>query len=301
VASAVAALDRRRCEPFPDSGDTVPAYVPTVKHPRALAVLFVLSLALAGGSARAGFIPAWSYVPASVRAHLAAQSGGVLFLPARTPAFYRYRSGAAVSNGKLTVTFTNRVRIRAGLWQWTKKTLVWHAQRYTGDCTAFAARDKSFQLSGNKVYWSAAAGVAWRCAKDSRGRTFALSASSTSGLGDVGLASAVASGLDVSHRASGPTVALTVRPAAVRRGGNVLVSGVAGGCTAGDQVTVSSRAFAPTHRFAGVPAVFAQVGSAGRFSATTRIPATRKPGTYVLTARCGGGNLGVSARLTVRA
>jgi hypothetical protein len=223
----------------------------------------------------------------------------VLFLPARTPGFYRYRSGAAVSNGQLSVTFTNRVRIRAGLWQWTKKTLVWHAQRYSGDCRAFATLDKTLQLSGNKVFWSAATGVAWRCVKDTSGRSYVLSATSTTGLGDVGLASTVASGLDVSRRASAITVALTVRPRTVHRGGKVTVSGVAGGCAATDRVTIISRAFAATHSFAGVPALYAQVGSAGRFSATTRIPGTRRPGTYVLTARCGGANLGVSAHLTV--
>ena len=80
-----------------------------------------------------------------------------------------------------------------------------------------------------------------------------------------------------------------------------VAAAVAGGCTAGDRVTIISRAFAAAHSFAGVPAVFAQVGSAGRFSTTTRIPATRSPGTYLLTARCGGGNLGVSARLAVTA
>jgi len=105
----------------------------------------------------------------------------------------------------------------------------------------------------------------------------------------------------VSQRTSAVTVALTVKPGVVRRGGTVVVSGVAGGCTAGDQVTISSRAFAPTQSFAGIPAVFAKVGSAGRFSAKTRIPATRRPGMYVLTARCGGGNLGISARLAVNA
>lgn len=268
---------------------------------RSALVAVVVLLAVAGGTARAGFTPAWSYVPASVRAHLAAESGGVLFLPARTPDFYRYRSGATVVNGKLTATFTNRVRIRAGVWQWTKKTFVWNARRYSGDCTAFAAPDKTLQLSGNKVYWSAGAGVAWRCAADARGRTYVLSAMSSTGLGEGGLASAVASGLDVSRRTSAVTVALTVRPGTVRRGGIVLVSGVAGGCTAGDQVTVISHAFGATHSFAGVPAVYAQVGSAGRFSAKTRIPATRAPGTYLLTARCGGGNLGVSARLAITA
>jgi hypothetical protein len=164
-------------------------------------VAVVLLLAVAGGAARAGFTPAWSYLPASLRAHLAAESGGVLYLPARTPAFYRYRSGATVTNGKLSVTFTNRVRIRAGLWQWTKKTLVWNARRYAGDCAAFATPDQALQLSGNKVYWSSGTGVAWRCVRDARGRTYVLSATSSTGLGAGGLASAVASGLDVSRRA----------------------------------------------------------------------------------------------------
>ena len=263
--------------------------------------MLVVLLAAVGGTARAGFTPAWSYVPASLRARLAAESGGVLFLPARTPDFYRYRSGAAVANGTLRVTFTNRVRIRAGVWRWTKKTFVWTARRYSGDCSAFATVDKTLQLSGNKVYWSEGSGVAWRCADDSRGRAYVLTATSATGLGEGGLATAVASGLDVSRRTSAVTVALRVEPRTVKRGGTVLVSGVAGGCTAGDQVTIISHAFAPTNSFAGVPAVFAQVGSAGRFSAKTRIPATRRLGTYLLTARCGGGNLGVSARLAVTA
>jgi len=272
-----------------------------VIHRRAPIVVVAVLLAVAAGTARAGFTPAWSYLPAPLRAHLAAESGGVLFLPARTPAFYRYRSGATVTSGELNVTFTNRVRIRAGVWQWTKKTFVWHARRYAGACTAFAPVDRTLQLSGNKVYWSSVTGVAWRCATDARGRSYVLSASSTSPLGDAGLASVVASGLDVSRRTSAVSVSLTVKPGAVRRGGNVLVSGVAGGCTSGDRVTVTSRAFAAIHSFAGVPAVFAQVGSAGRFSAKAWIPSARRPGTYVLTARCGGGNLGVSARLAVTA
>ena len=270
-------------------------------HRRLFVVVGLLALAIAGGTARAGFTPAWSYVPATVRAQLAAESGGVLFLPARTPGFYRYRSGATVTNGKLSVTFTNRVRIREGVWQWTRKTFVWNTRRLSGECTSFATPDKTLQLSGNKVYWSDAAGVAWRCVQDTRGRVFVLSASSTTGLGAAGLASAVASGLDVSRRTLATTVALAVLPRIVRPGSSVLVSGVAGGCTAGDRVTISSHAFTAAQTFAGIPAVFARVGSAGRFSATARIPATRRPGAYVLTARCGGGNLGVSARLTIKA
>jgi hypothetical protein len=263
----------------------------------------VAASALAGGAARAGFVPSWSYLPAPLRARLAAQSGGSLFLPARTPLFYRYRSGAAVTNGRLSVPFTNRVRIRQGLWRWTNASFLWHVQRLpagTG-CTAWRPIDKTLQVDDNKVFWSAASdgGTAWRCVTDRRGRPLVLSASAAGKMGDVGLAIVVASGLDVSGRTSGVTVALAVTPATVRRGGVVLVRGVAGGCTAGDTVTILSRAFPATRSFAGVPAVLGEVGSAGRFSARTRIPRMRAPGGYTITARCGGGNLGVSAHLTV--
>jgi hypothetical protein len=64
-------------------------------------------------------------------------------------------------------------------------------------------------------------------------------------------------------------------------------------------VTLISQAFAPTYRFARLPAVYANVQAKGRFAVTTRIPATRKPGRYTITGRCGGGNLGVLARLRV--
>lgn len=96
----------------------------------------------------------------------------------------------------------------------------------------------------------------------------------------------------------GPT--LSVSPGAVRAGRRVTVSGtVAGGCARGDAVTLLSKAFAPTYRFAGLSAVYANVRATGRFAVTTRIPAARKPGRYTITGRCGGGNLGVLARLRV--
>lgn len=254
----------------------------------------------AGGDARAGFTPAWSYLPAPLRAQLAAQSGGSLFLPARTPLFYRYRSGASVSHGKLSVTFTNRVRVRQGLWRWTAQTFRWQVEplRSGVGCSAWRTPDKTLQLDGNKVLWSASTGTAWRCMKDKRGRTLVLSATAGGKLGE-GLGTVVASGLDVSGRRQAATIALTVTPKTVHRGRTVLVRGVAGACTAGDTVTVLSRAFSRAHTFAGVPAVYGQVGAAGRFSAKAWIPSLRRPGSYVLTARCGGGNLGVSAHLLV--
>lgn len=263
-----------------------------------------LTLALAGaagGTARAGFVPAWSYVPAPVRAQLAAASGGTLYLPARVPLFYRYRSGARVSGGTLSVPFTNRVRVRQGVWRWTAQTFLWQVRALpaAADCVDWLQNEKTMQVGGNKVYTSTASGaVAWRCVTDRNGRTLVLSATQT-GANAAPPATVVASALDVSRRKTAVTVALTLTPSRVARGGTVLVRGVAGGCTEGNSVTIISHAFSAQHNFAGVPAVFTQVGSAGRFSVQTRIPTARPPGTYVVTARCGGGNLGVAAHLTV--
>jgi hypothetical protein len=270
---------------------------------RGAVLLSVFVAAVAGATARAGFIPAWSYVPAPLRAELARASGGSLYLPSRVPLFYRYRSGAAAAGGTLTVPFVNRVRVRSGVWRWTNQTFTWHVQRLTGttDCSAWSQNEKTMQLDGNKVYTStssSAGALAWRCVSDRRGRRLVLSATQM-GTDAAPPATVVASALDVAGRTRATTVALAVSPTTVHHGGAVLVHGVAGGCTAGDTVTIVSRAFSDVRSFAGVPAVFAQVGSAGRFSTTARIPAARLPGTYVLTARCGGGNLGVAARLIV--
>jgi len=95
--------------------------------------------------------------------------------------------------------------------------------------------------------------------------------------------------------------ALSVTPSSVHAGHKVVIRGSADGCPVGDTVTVISRAFSAAHEFAGVPAVFATVRANGTFRKTTTIPATKHHGTYTVTARCGGGNLGVLAHLTVTA
>jgi hypothetical protein len=100
--------------------------------------------------------------------------------------------------------------------------------------------------------------------------------------------------------AAGALTHLTLTPAIVHRGGTVRIKGNADGCTVGNTVFVLSRAFVHTHEFAGVSAVLAKVRAGGAFRATTVIPRTRKPGRYNVTARCGGGNLGVLVHLTVR-
>jgi hypothetical protein len=97
--------------------------------------------------------------------------------------------------------------------------------------------------------------------------------------------------------AAGPTI--KVDPTSVPRGQVVRVFGVVPGCARGNLVTLMSRAFSHRHEFAGVPAIFAEVGSRHRYSKRTRIPARRRPGRYAITGRCGGGNLGVTAHLRV--
>ena len=95
-----------------------------------------------------------------------------------------------------------------------------------------------------------------------------------------------------------PSLSLT--PSSVKRGNTVLIKGSADGCAVGNTVLILSRAFVRAHDFAGVPAVFAKVKYGGSFRVTTRIPATKGPGRYGVTARCGGGNLGILKHLTVR-
>jgi hypothetical protein len=96
---------------------------------------------------------------------------------------------------------------------------------------------------------------------------------------------------------SPPSLSLT--PSTVRAGHAVRITGWADGCPVGDDVTIISHAFVHTHDFAGVPAVLAPVRRGGKFSATTTIPRSRRPSRYTVTARCGGGNLGLLRYLRV--
>jgi hypothetical protein len=164
----------------------------------------LLLAAAAAGEAAATFTPAWAYVPHSTRVRLASASGGTLYLPARTPLFYRYRSWAQVGSGVLSVRFTNRVRVREGVWRWTRRSFLWQVRplRSAQTCARWAGAQKTLQVGGNRVYWSAeaAGGTAWRCVADRRGRVHVLAAMQGGALPDVALAIVVASGLDVAGR-----------------------------------------------------------------------------------------------------
>jgi hypothetical protein len=114
----------------------------------------------------------------------------------------------------------------------------------------------------------------------------------------LGCVAALVAALSTAAMAALPSLTLT--PSSVKRGHTVLIKGSADGCAVGNTVFIISKAFVHTHDFAGLPAVLAKVKYGDSFRVTTRIPAAKRPGRYKVTARCGGGNLGVLKYLTVR-
>jgi hypothetical protein len=91
------------------------------------------------------------------------------------------------------------------------------------------------------------------------------------------------------------TPRLSVQPTSVARGGTVTVSGK--GCRAGDIVYLISPPFGG-HAFVQ-HSVATRARSNGTFSRRVNIRTSIHTGRYVITARCGGGNLGVGAHLRV--
>lgn len=108
------------------------------------------------------------------------------FMPTRMLPGYTF-AGWSYRNGVLRIRF----RDKAG------RTVDWTVAPMTGRCDT--GKQRSFQLSGNKVWWAQGGGVrrAWRCVFGMDGaalRLTALSAAPPSSLADVGLGRVVASG-----------------------------------------------------------------------------------------------------------
>jgi hypothetical protein len=113
------------------------------------------------------------------------------------------------------------------------------------------------------------------------------------------LLAACASLLAVPALASARAPALIVRPAAARPGATVAVRGNAGTCPRGDTVFAISRAF-PGRQFGLAGALSGRVRAGGAFSIAGHLRRGLARGTYTVTARCGGGNLGVRADVRIR-
>ena len=96
--------------------------------------------------------------------------------------------------------------------------------------------------------------------------------------------------------ASGASIA--VSPATQHQGGSVQVSG---SCEANTSGFAISRAFFhdAAHEFAGVGAAPFTTDGMGHFSTTAMISSAAMPGSYTVSARCGGGNIGVTATVVV--
>ena len=109
---------------------------------------------------------------------------------------------------------------------------------------------------------------------------------------------ALVPGLWLAIPAGAAPATLHVVPASEPAGGSVQVTGVCEPNSAGFAI---SHAFLhdAAHDFAGVGAAPFRTNGSGAFSATASIPASIPPGSYEVTARCGGGNLGITVGLTV--
>jgi hypothetical protein len=111
------------------------------------------------------------------------------------------------------------------------------------------------------------------------------------------------SGCEILQVTAGPHVApsIAVSPASVQPGGGVTISGV---------VPVAGTVFCPSGtatQLTSNAALFPPDGlgpkitrdAAGNFRTTYTVPGTTALGTYTITVRCGGGNVGIQANLQV--
>lgn len=78
-----------------------------------------------------------------------------------------------------------------------------------------------------------------------------------------------------------------VDPARVKPGDDLHVFGSVGECSAGSSVTVVSSAFSDAHMYQGQGAVYTTVQRGGQFSIHAQIPASRRGGSYKISAFCG--------------
>jgi hypothetical protein len=147
-------------------------------------LLALLSLAALAGASHP--------VPSAVEHQIAARAGLESYTPTRMLTGWHYVRWQFVP-GELRIWFTNRANRQV---KFDVTPLL------TGSCAA--GRQKTFQLAGNKVYWSQVTDPtveyqqqAWRCVKHPSGRWVRLVASSQAPptkLADVGLGRVVASG-----------------------------------------------------------------------------------------------------------
>jgi hypothetical protein len=146
-----------------------------------------VALVLTGSAAASASHPV---VPNIAQEQIKHRAPALAYMPTRLAIGFRYRSWAATTQA-LRIRFSNKPG-----WE-----ITFVATPMSGSCTA--GKEQSFQLAGNKVYWSHTAEKqqAWRCVVGRTGRQVRLVAASTQPpekFAAVGLGSIVASGRRVS-------------------------------------------------------------------------------------------------------
>ena len=152
----------------------------------AIALLLALAAATTAGAATR------PVVPRPVQLQILVKAPALAYAPTRMALGFRYTNWQRTP-ANVEITFDNK----AG-WE-----IRFVALRQVGPCRA--GMEKSFQLDGNKVYWShtGAEQQAWRCVSGAHGRQFRLVASSPQPptlFADVGLGLVVASGKHIALR-----------------------------------------------------------------------------------------------------
>ena len=147
-----------------------------------LSVVLLALVGVACATAWSATIPA---VPLPVQAQIKRQKPLLAYVPTRVGIGFHYRNW-----WKTPTTVRERFTNKAG------REIVFVATPLRGLCRT--GMEKSFQLAGNKVYWShrATEQQAWRCVRAPRGGRIRLVASSPqppSQFADVGLGRVVAS------------------------------------------------------------------------------------------------------------
>jgi outer membrane murein-binding lipoprotein Lpp len=143
-------------------------------------------LAVAGAASAAKT----SLVPSFVQSLIAKRSPLLAYVPTRIAAPSFKYAGYQASTTRVSETFA----------QTPKRKIVFSAIAYSAPCAD--GRQRSFQLSGNKVYWAQLDNtqMAWRCVTGRDGRQLRLAASSAlpaNGFSAEGLGTIVASALRV--------------------------------------------------------------------------------------------------------
>jgi hypothetical protein len=153
---------------------------------RSLAVSLVLGC-IAAASASAATAPV---VPRHSQLALRHKLPSLAYVPTRVGFGFRYYRWATTTRPLLRIWFRDRA----------KREITFVAGFQKGACAA--GREKTFQLDGNKVYWSHSANEqqAWRCVQGTKGRLVRLTVATPippTSFADVGIGRIAASGRKV--------------------------------------------------------------------------------------------------------